>query len=208
MATTDLDVGITAAGLNASSASDIIRAARALFDAGSFREVTVGAVARAAGVNEVTIYRTFGSKDGLAAACWLGNLEKLRRGAVRDRRETADTIARIERHLRRLARVSIQDRAITLALIQAVEHQTIERGSKIGALDPRKIVPLPTVLAPLVADAQEAGRVTQAFTSFELSAFLTNSVFIRLMTRPHATPTEIADFVTHVVIEGIAPRDG
>ena len=203
MAMSDLDAGIAAAGLSTSSAPGIIRAARTLFDGEPYGSVTVGQIAGAAGINEVTIYRTFGSKDGLAAACWLGNLEAIKRGIRRDRREVPNPLTRIERHLRRLARVSIQDRAVTLALLQAVQTHTIERGSKIGTLDPRMIVPLPTILEPLVADAQRSGQVTTRFTSLELAAFLTNSTLIRLMTRPEATASEVATFVTQVVFEGI-----
>lgn len=203
----DLDTGIAAVGLGASSsASEIIRAARALFDEAPFREVTVGRVARAAGVNEVTVYRIFGSKDGLAAACWLGNVEKLRRGIRRDRRATKDPLDRVRRHLSRLARLAQQDRAVTDALIQAVETQTIERGSKIGALDPRAIIPLPQLLAPLLADAQDAGQLVKNHTSFELAAFLTNSVMVRIMTRREAPAAESAGFVFDVVLNGIATR--
>jgi AcrR family transcriptional regulator len=202
----DLEAGIAAAGFRSPSVPDIIRAARALFDREPFRNVTIGDVAKSAGVNEVTIYRNFGSKDGLAAACWVGNLERLRRGMKRDERETADPLERIERHLRRLARASVGDRQVTLALIQAAEAQTIERGSKIGSLDPRTIAPIPQLLDPLVAAAQRAGTVTKVFTSFELAAFLTNALFIRFMTRPEATAEEIAEFVVILAFDGIRPK--
>ncbi len=204
----DLEAGIAAAGFSSPSAPEIIRAARALFDREPFRNVTMGAIAEAAGVNEVTIYRIFGSKDGLAAACWVGNLERLRRGMKRDERETKDPVERIERHLRRLARAAVGDRLVTLALIQAAEAQTIERGSKIGSLDPRTIAPIPQLLDPLVAAAQEAAVVTDAFPSFEVAAFLSNSLFIRFMTRPEASAEEIADFVVSMVFEGIRPTAG
>lgn len=201
----DLDAGIAATGLGASpSAPAVIHAARALFDELAFRDVSVGMVARAAGVNEVTIYRIFGSKDGLAAACWLGNMEKLRRGIRRDRRVTKDPRSRIVRHLRRLADLSDKDRTITFAMMQAVQTQTIARGSKIGALDPRTIVAIPHLLERLVADAQQAGQLEGKYTSFELAAFLTNSVFVRFMTRPGATATEVATFVADVVLDGIS----
>lgn len=203
-ADSDLDAGIAAAGLGgASSASAVIHAARELFDQAPFREVTVGQVARSAGVNEVTVYRIFGSKDGLAAACWLGNIEKLRRGIERDRKVTSDPLERIRRHLNRLARVAQQDRAITDALIQAVEAQTIERGSKIGALDPRAIVPLPQMLEPLVAEAQKAGLLVGDYASFELAVFLSNSLVLRIMTRREAPAAESAAFVCDIVLNGI-----
>ncbi len=201
----DLESGIAAAGFSSPSAPEIIRAARTLFDREPFRNVTVGDIAEAAAVNEVTIYRNFGSKDGLAAACWVGNVERLRRGIRRDERETSDPVERIERHVRRLARASVGDRPVTLALIQAAEAQTIERGSKIGSLDPRTIAPIPQLLDPLVADAQRSGTVTSAYPSFELAAFLTNSLFIRFMTRPEATAEEIASFVLAIAFEGIRP---
>ncbi len=201
----DLDAGIDAAGLRiSSSAPAVIRVARALFDQLPFRDVSVGMVARAAGVNEVTIYRIFGSKDGLAAACWLGNVEALRRGINRDRHEPWSPIDRVRRHLTRLARIALKDRAVTFALLQAVEAQTVERGSKIGALDPRALVPLPLLLEPLIADAQDAGQLIDNYSSIELAAFLGNSMLIRLMTRPDAPAAESAAFVLDVALNGIA----
>ena len=199
----DLEAGIADRGFSSPSAPAIIRAARALFDRKPFRDVTVAQIAEAADVNEVTIYRNFGSKDGLAAACWLGNLERLKRGIRRDNRESHDPLDRIQRHLRRLARISAGDRAITLALIQAAEAQTIERGSKIGSLDPRTIAPIPQLLEPLVAEAQQAGAVTDAYPAFELAAFLSNSLFLRFMTRPDASADEIAAFVLGITFPGI-----
>jgi len=205
---TDLIAGIAAAGFDpASSASSIIHAARILFDKEPFRDVTVSRIARAAGVNEVTVYRTFGSKDGLAAACWLGNVEKLRRGIRRDAESTNDPLERVEKHLARLARVSIQDQSVTLALLLAVEAQSIERGSKIAALDPRAIVKLPHLLEPLVASAQAAGQMTRAYSSFDVAAFLTNSVLIRLMTRQQASANDVARFVIDLGIGGTITRD-
>jgi AcrR family transcriptional regulator len=199
----DLEAGIAAAGFSSPSVPQIIRAARSLFDRKAFRDVTVAQIAEMASVNEVTIYRNFGSKDGLAAACWLGNVERLKRGLQRDARESIDPVARIQRHLQRLARISVGDRAVTLALIQAAEAQTIERGSKIGSLDPRTIAPIPQLLAPLVAEAQEAGVVTDAYPAFEVAAFLSNSLFLRFMTRPDATANEIAGFVVDITFGGI-----
>lgn len=201
----DLIAGIAEAGFDpTSSASSIIHAARLLFDTEPFRDVTVGRIARAADVNEVTVYRIFGSKDGLAAACWVGNVEKLRRGIRRDQSSTEDPLERVEKHVARLARVAIQDRAVTLALLLAVEAQSVERGSKIAALDPRAIVKLPQLLDPLVASAQAAGQVTADHSSFDIAAFLTNAVLIRLMTRQQANAADVSRFVIDLAIGGAA----
>ncbi len=176
----DLDAGIAAAGFDAaSSASTIIRAARGLFDESPFRQVTVGQIAQAAGLNEVTVYRIFGSKDAVAAACWLGNVEKLRRGIGNDQKATADPLERIRRYLKRLIQVAKQDAAITDAMLLAVQAQTIERGSKIADLDPRAILLLPQLLEPLVAAGQKEGVVTESYSSIEIAAFMTNAVLLR-----------------------------
>jgi len=200
--------GIAAAGFDASSsAAAIIHTARRLFDREPFRDVTIGRIARAADVNEVTVYRIFGSKDGLTAACWLGNIEKLRRGIRRDHAITEDPLERVERHLTRLARVSIQDRHVTFALLLAVEAHSVESGSKISPLDPRAIIQLPHLLDPLVAAAQAAGQITNTYTSFEIAAFLTNSVLIRLMTRHHESSVKVARFVIDLAVCGVATSD-
>lgn len=168
----------------------------------------MGEIARAAGVNEVTVYRLFGSKDGLAAACWLGNIEKLRRGIARDRRATSDPVERIRRYLNRLVRVAKSDGAVTDAMLLAVQAQTIERGSKISPLDPRAILPIPHLLATLVAEGQESGQIVASYPSFDIAAFLSNALLLRVMTRKGESAADCARFVGDMLLDGVTTRGG
>ncbi len=185
------------------SAIKIRDAARALTQESTFAEVTIADVARRSGVNEVTIYRIFGSRDGLAAACWSTNLPALRRGIRRDRAGLQDPVDRIKAHLRRLARVAVSDREVTQSLILAVEAVTMVRSSAMGTLDPRELVPLPQMLTPLIVDAQEAGLMRNDYPAFELAVVLTNTLLLRLLTRPTHSAATISRFAIDLSLEGI-----
>ncbi len=185
------------------SAIKIRDAARALTEENTFTEVTITDVARRSGVNEVTIYRIFGSRNGLAAACWSTNVAALERGIRRDRARLCDPVDRISTHLRRLSRIAISDREITYSLILAVEAVTMGVDSTMGILDPRDLVPLPQMLAPLVTEAQESGLVRGDYPAFELAAALTNNLMLRILTRPGHSATTVSRFITDLAFEGI-----
>ena len=185
------------------SATRIRDAARALTMAGTFADVTIADVARRSEVNEVTVYRIFGSRDGLAAACWSTNMEPLKAGIARDRTRFLDAVDRIASHLRRLARVAVNDRQITYAMIQAVEAASMDSGATMGVLDPRRIVPLPPLATPLIADAQTTGAVRDDYPASDLASFLTNSLLLRVLTRPGHSARDVSAFVVDVTLSGI-----
>ncbi|MCL1598333.1 MAG: TetR/AcrR family transcriptional regulator [Actinomycetia bacterium] len=185
------------------SAIKIRDAARALTQNRALAEVTIADVAHRSGVNEVTIYRIFGSRDGLAAACWSTNLPALHRGIRRDHAGLQDPIDRIKAHLRRLARIAVSDREITQSLILAVEAVAMGSSSAMGTLDPRELVPLPQILTPLIVDAQDAGLMRNDYSAFELAVFLTNSLLLRLLTRPDHSAATVSRFVIDLSLEGV-----
>ncbi len=185
------------------SATRIRDAARSLIERSAFDEVTIAEVARLSGVNEVTVYRTFGSKGGLAAACWAANLPALDGGIRWDRTRYPDPVDRIRSHLRRLARVSVADRQVTHAMILAVEAASMQSGGPVGTVDPRRIVPLPSLCAPMIEDGQHAGLVRDDYPAYELAVFLTNNLLLRVLTRAGASPTAVSRFVTDLTIDGI-----
>jgi len=186
------------------TARRIIDKATEMFAKMRYNQVTVRGIASAAGVNEVTVYRLFGSRDGVAAACWSSYIEALQRSLAAG---TANPpIEQIEGHLLRLAEIATKDRTTTNAMLIAVQTAVILNGEEFGDDDPRAMLPLPHMLVPVIETARLEGAITTEASSFEIAAFLTNAVLLRAMTRPSHTAPEIVGFVAEICFRGLLVR--
>ena len=188
------------------SGLQILQAASDLYSTQPYESVTVADIARSAGVDNATVYRLFGSKGGVAAACWGKHHESLRNKVRSDLETRPDKpLDIIINHLRRLAAVAETDRDLTNALLTAVQTATIRERDNISTRDPRAWAPLPRVLEEPVRLAQAAQLVRSDIPALEIAAFLTNSLLWRSMTRPSQSADEVTDFVLDLLLPGLAP---
>ena len=162
------------------SRTAILEAARAEFALRGYQETTVAQIAAAAGVGETTVYEHFGSKAVIAAACF----EERHADAVAAlAADDSDPMTRLHNHLCRVHALLTADRDGTKALFDAV-LQVTESGPPTDPADPRVLVPLPDVMAPVIADAQAAGALGGEADPWEIAEVLVGLVFLNVLMTP------------------------
>ncbi len=191
------------------SADQIMSIATRMFSERPYESVTVREVALQAKVDEATIYRLFGSKDGLAAGCWSRFLGPLKAAVEADLTERLDRPLEIlERHLKRTAEVAVEHRSLTSALMMAVHSAHIHNGPAINPKDPRAVVPLPDLMIDGIRIGQATGAIRSNIPAQELAAFLTSSLLVRIMTRPRESADDAAVFIWNLVVQGAGVPTG
>ena len=162
------------------SRSAIVAAARREFALRGYHATTVAGIASAAGVGETTVYEHFGSKAGVAAACFEeGHDAAVEMLAADD----SGPMARLHNHLCRVYALLVADRASAKALFDAVV-QTTEGGSPSGPLDPRALVPLPDAMVQVIEDAQSQGILSTRVTSWEIAGLLVGLLMLGVLMTP------------------------
>lgn len=185
------------------SAQQILEAARELFSSNDYDDVSIRQVAEAAGVSDVTVYRTFDSKAGLAAACWLDHLWALDNAVYDDQVALIAPLDVVTNHVKRLADVAAGDRRLTNAMVVAVHGATIRHGDTIEEHDPRTVLPLSHLLEGPVAAAQTAGMLRRDIDAHEIAAMLNDSMLLRTMTWPSEDPGTASARILDVLLPGL-----
>jgi AcrR family transcriptional regulator len=184
-------------------------AAGALYDADGWPAVTPGAVATYAAASRATVTAHFGDRNGLAAAIWARYLPGLQ---VAFEREAHLPVAhQLWGYLQRLVEIAKHHRDITAAFLEGVWAYTVAHGAPTyrDPADPRTIVPLPAVIAPMLhehADAFRSGLIDTRQSAGDFAAFLTNSALQLSITRPTHTTVEVANYVFDTTLAGALKR--
>lgn len=173
----------------------LLRAASTLFSERGWRDTRLEDVAAAAHVSVATLYNHFGSRQeliGHAYAPLLDPLLKSAHHAVGD--DSSDMLTEIERCVRQLAELARGHRNLTIALLAAVEEQTIKGGGRTppAADDVRTLVPVPTPLWLLIMAAHRRGVISLGddldkaeleTEAAEIATYHTNGLLVRVLTR-------------------------
>jgi AcrR family transcriptional regulator len=181
------------------SAADVMAAARAEFAARGYQQTTIAVVSAASGVSETTIFEIFGSKAGLAAACFapaIGGLEL----ALRDEADEP-VLDRIRHHLERLSGMLHRSLAFVTAWFDVAALDQAP-GRAVDPRDPRVVAPVERPLVPLLEEAQAAGVVTTALPARQLAGGITVLALSRVFGYPHEDPAVTAAAVECLALDG------
>lgn len=198
-------------GLDPHKREAIVEAARAVYDRSGYPGLTLAAVAAEAGVSRATVVAHFGDAGGLAAAVWARFVP----GLAADLREDVDAgrplPVVVRRHLDRLAAVARAHHRLTGALLEAVFRHSVEHGAPRADdhRDPRTLVPIPSLLAPVLAahaDELRPGYAETPSDAFDAAALLTNHTLHLSMTRPLLTSAEVAHRICDTTLAGMLRR--
>lgn len=187
-----------------------VRAATSVYARGGWNGLTIAAVAEEMGVDRIAVVRIFGDRRGLAAAIWAHRLPALRRVAS----SLAGTpgVAEVARtFLEALVEQARLDVALSAALLEGVFSATIapERAAAPESLDPRKLVPLPRILAPLLedrADQLSLEEVPGGLTVSDAAALLCNTALHVAFTRPKWDEGRVVDVVMATTFAGMTRK--
>lgn len=173
----------------------LLRAASTLFSEHGWQDTRLEDVAAAARVSVATLYNHFGSRQELIGHTYaplLGPLLESARAVADD--DSSDVLTEIERCVRELAELARKQRNLTIALLAAVEEQTIKDGGRKppAADDVRTIVPVMTPLWLLIVAAHRRGVISLGddldkaeleTEASEIATYHTNGLLLRVLTR-------------------------
>lgn len=111
----------------------------------------------------------------------------------------------VERHLIRCARLVAEQPEFVDALIAVVAHDTY--GEVESTIEIKKELNFPSLIAPVIADGQQAGIFSTALPAGEVAAAMTNTLFLRCFTRRQLSAEENGHFVCEMVLGGLRARD-
>jgi AcrR family transcriptional regulator len=180
----------------------LIAAGLTLFREAGLGAVTTRAVAARAGVNEVTLFRHFGSKDGLIQAMVdhvLQRFDLSRLAAVEDTVSLADDLARWG--LAYLTEVLPIAQVLLLGLLEAVSQPTV---ASWYLQFPERV---PQALAAHLRRLQEVGRVRGGPVDTVAAAFY-STLFAQALTahlRPESTALDLAKRTASVFASALTP---
>jgi AcrR family transcriptional regulator len=180
----------------------LITAGLALFREAGLGAVTTRAVAARAGVNEVTLFRHFGNKDGLIQAMIdhvLQRFDLTRLTAVEDAVPLEDDLARWA--LAYLTEVIPIAQVLLLGLLEAAAQPTV---ASWYLQFPERV---PQALAAHLRRLQEAGRVRDGAADAVAAAFY-STLFAQALTahlRPEATAADLAQRTASVFAAALMP---
>ena len=182
------------------SEADVIAAARAEFAALGYQQTTIAAVSAASGVSETTIFDHFGSKAGLAAACFapaIGGLEAALRAEAAE-----PVLTRLHHHLQRLCVLLHRSLAFVSAWfdVGALDQAP---GRAVERRDPRLVAPVQRPLVPLLTEAQAEGLVTGDLPASQLAGGITILALTRVFGYPYETPEVTTAAVERLALHGI-----
>ncbi|SDB80285.1 regulatory protein, tetR family [Raineyella antarctica] len=164
--------------------------------------LTIPAVAAELGVDRIAMVRIFTDRRGLAAAVWAHRLPALRRVA-RSLGGTAPVEEVVQIFLEELVELARRDVPLTAALLEGVFSATLERATETSteteeasqteavpapeSLNPKELVPLPAILAPLLEERAEQlalDAIPGGLSAFDAAALLCNATLQLSFTRP------------------------
>ncbi|WP_019931254.1 TetR/AcrR family transcriptional regulator [Nocardia sp. BMG111209] len=181
----------------------LVAAARAHFAARGWQATRVEDIAHEAGVSVATAFNHF-SKQTLLGHVYAPLFEPMLTAARSDIDTGTDPVEALERHIRALTAVCRRHQTLTVALLAAVQEQTIAAAGAAAEADDgdvRNIVPFPRPLAELIDYGQRAGRFRPEPASADVAVYHINALMLRIMTRPG----ESADATAELVLGQLLP---
>lgn len=189
--------------------SRAVAAATNVYARAGWNGLTIAAVAAELGVDRIAVVRIFVDRRGLAAAIWADRLPALRRVA-RSLAQTPEVAEVVRIFLETLVDLARRDVALSAALLEGVFAASIAPdGATADALDPRRLVPLPQVLAPLLearADQLALAGVPDGLTYLDAAALLCNTALHVAFTRPRWAEERVVNVVMGTTFAGMAKR--
>jgi AcrR family transcriptional regulator len=192
------------------------RSAAALLDAGErlFTErgwdgTRLADVAAAAGVSAATLYNHFPSKYALIGRIFAQVYAPLERRAERLRHSAPSVSEAIAAHVRALAALMREYRALTAAFACGVQEYTARHaGPPVPGdeADPRVLAPVPDLLVELIREGQRSGELREFPPSTDLGEHVTFLLFSRCFTRPFETAGESADVILTMLFGAVRPE--
>lgn len=169
--------------------------------------LTITAVAEDLGVDRVAVVRIFGDRRGLAAAVWANRVPALRRVA-KSLGETTSVTDVVRIFLEELVDQARRDMPLSVALLEGVFVATLAGASPSApeSLDPKKLVPLPDILAELLEDRRDQlalDDVPGGLTPFDAAALLCNTALHLAFTRPDWAEQRVVDVVMATTFAGM-----
>lgn len=184
----------------------LLDATVAAADADAFDDATVDDLAASADASVEAVYTEFQGKPGLAAAAFARFMPLLERPMKSDLDDGLPSSQVVTRHLERLADIAGRHRGLMNAVIDAVQRAAVRYGSHIGPNDPRALVPLASMLAPVIEAGQARGELRHDYDAYEVAVLITNLTLVQIMARPDDDPTRTVQSVAELTLFGMAPR--
>lgn len=188
------------------------RSRQKLLDAGGrlFRErgwvgTRMEDIAHEAGLSPATAYNHFESKYHLIGAVYAPVFEPVQEHAaqvIAAGGPVVDALRAVVLEAATLARV---EQRLTVALLGAVMEVTHRVGAPVSANDPRVLVPFPRPIRTLIAEGQRRGELLPTPDADDASAFMTNAMLLRVMTRPDEPAGVTADITLTFLLGGMLP---
>lgn len=175
-------------------------------DRNRWEDVTVKAVADRANVSRPTVVANFHDRNGLAAALWTRHLRGLEDELERGRRLSLSQA--LHAYLDALVAAARYDKYVTGAFLDGVFAYTVQHGAPNpeDPADPRNLVRIPPMLAPLIEENRSKFRDGNAGTpgeALDTAALLVNHSLHLAMTRPHLTPREVVRRISETTLAGM-----
>jgi hypothetical protein len=118
----------------------------------------------------------------------------------------APTVEAIRTTVLAMATLARTEQPLTVAFIGAVSEVTNRVGAPVSENDPRVLVPFPRPLRDLIAEGQRRGELTSQVDALDASVFMTNAMFLRVVTRRVETAQQTADLTLTFLLGGLLPR--
>lgn len=184
-------------------------AVQTIYSRHGWNGLTIPAVAAELGVDRIAVVRIFTDRRGLAAAVWANRVPALRRVAKSlGGRESVEEAVQI--FLDFLVELARRDVPLTAALLEGVFTATVDHATEAAtapeALNPKKLVPLPDILAPLLQDRAEQlalDAVPGGLSVFDAAALLCNSALHLSFTRPQWNEHRVVGVIMATTFAGM-----
>lgn len=189
------------------------RSRERLLEAGShlFRErgwlgTRIEDIAREAGLSPATAYNHFESKHHLIATVYAPYFWRVQENVDQAIAAGGPIIDAIRATVLEMATLARTEQPLTVAFIGAVSEVTNRVGPPVSENDPRVLVPFPRPLRDLIDEGQRRGDLTGDVDALDASVFMTNAMFLRVMTRRVETARQTADITLTFLLGGLLPR--
>jgi AcrR family transcriptional regulator len=177
-------------------------AAELLLERG-YKATRVEDVAKLAGRAPATAYVHFPTKNYLVACVVAPVFAPVFTAAEEALQAPGPVTPQVTAHIGRVARIGRQNPVLTAALLEAIQDATIRFGPPTSPQDPRLILPLPVPLGELLLKGQQLGEFPADMPAVEVAAYVTNSLMLRLLTRPGESAADTAHLALSLLLPSL-----
>jgi AcrR family transcriptional regulator len=166
-------------------------------------------VAAEAGVSAATLYNHFPSKYVLIGRVFAHVYAPLERRAERLRHAAPSVSEAVAVHVRALAALTREYRALTAAFACGVQEYTARHGGPPvpgDDADPRVLAPVPHLLVEMIREGQQSGELRGFPNATDLGEHVTYLLFLRCFMRPLETAGESADAILTMLFGALRPE--